>query len=290
MLKQLFEIIHPYDPVDLMATIAALQICPENADHSIRLEALAHTVASNTFITGKPRISRHRLGRICNEAPLGGSEIQSQEDPCPNAFTEAFAFFGGSYIVFPGSLAEPTFILKHLNEAIFFSERFTDHEDFRNRIYELNQGILAISEAIAKRAEFRRNLPPITVSRRIFIPRNLDTKKSAVQFAIEEVEDLLAFYNVSTRAIEPFIVEFGEIPLDSYTFQNSPLNAKPIVRADRKIVVSEPSMLLAALRHQILLTAKEFGLLEALSIDYHFAVVRTVGEAIQSQTNPCRVA
>ncbi len=279
MLKPIYEIVKAYDSADLLTKIAALQIFPENADHAIRLEALAHTAVSIPLISDKPKISRHRLNKLCNEPPLGDSKIQSQEDPCPNAFTEAFTFFGGSYIVFPGMSGETTFHLKHLNKAVFFSNDFKDHKDFIKRVFELNRLILAISNAIAHRAGLCRNLSPKTTSRQIIIPSNFEKLKLAVRFTSEELDELLNFYDLRKSAITPFIVEFGEIALESYTYQNSPLHAKPIVRTERGIIVSEPGLLLDSLRHHIILIAKKFGLLKELSLKYHHEVLGTVGKS-----------
>ena len=113
-LSETIEIIKPYDPIDMLAKIALLQLYPENASQSIRIEALAHAINCIPYLPGKPKVSRHKLFRILNEPPLGKGDIQSQEDPASNAFTEAFTFFGGSYIVFPGQISMPYFLARSL--------------------------------------------------------------------------------------------------------------------------------------------------------------------------------
>src|SRR5689334_13001244 len=119
LLDDLIKLLQPYDAADLLASAAALQICPQNADKVIRLDALTHAIASLSHQSEKQRISQHRLMQLCNNPPLGKGQIQSHEDPAEQAFTEAFTFTGGSYVVFPGAIPDATFILKHLNRAIF---------------------------------------------------------------------------------------------------------------------------------------------------------------------------
>ena len=145
-LSDFIKLIKPYDPIDLLAKVGALQLCPENANHAIRLEAFAHAINCLKFEPDKPIMTRHKLDHICNAPPLGNSHIQSQEDPTPNAFTEAFTFFGGSYIVLPGQLSEPTFILKHLNTAIFLGDGFKAYKQFKKKVYILNRSLLVIGE------------------------------------------------------------------------------------------------------------------------------------------------
>jgi hypothetical protein len=114
ILLELIGRLSPYDPADLLADVAALQLLPENADGSIRLEAFAHVAASLDDEPNKPSISLQRLKQIANAEPLGQGAVTSHEDPCDNAFTEAFTFHGGMFIVFPGHVDDSTFILRHL--------------------------------------------------------------------------------------------------------------------------------------------------------------------------------
>ena len=48
VIHKVFALIQPYDALDLLKTVAALQLCPENADHLVRLDALTHVIACST--------------------------------------------------------------------------------------------------------------------------------------------------------------------------------------------------------------------------------------------------
>lgn len=279
-LSEIIEIIKPYDLLDLLAKVAVLQLYPENASQSIRIEALAHAINCIPYIPGKPKVSRHKLSQILNEPPLGKGDIQSQEDPASNAFTEAFTFFGGSYIVFPGQISEPTFILKNLNHAIFLSEEFIPYKDFRNKIYAMNLCILAISDKMARGMGLERNMLPIMKSRSIYVPNDIDQKTTIVTFQEEELEELLDSLNIGYKAIGSFLQDFGLLTSDSYSFQNSPLHSRPLIRFEDQIIVTEPWMLLAALRQHILLVAKEYNLLDLLFTEYKTTVLHSIGSSL----------
>lgn len=279
-LSPIIDVIRPYDPLDLLAKVGVLQLCPENANHSIRIEAIAHAINCIKYEPNRPFLSRHRLDRILNEPPLSNSFIQSQEDPTPNAFTEAFTFFGGSYIVFPGQLSEPAFILKHLNTAIFLSDKFKAHVTFRNKIYGMNRSLLGLSNKIATRAGLVRNMAPKPLSNAIFIPKEINSKKNTVIFSLGEIEDYLFSLGLNYSALEPFIGLFGQLDAGSYSFQNSPLHSQPIIRFQNDFILAEPWMLLASLRHQILLSAKEFNVLDLLFEEFQEAIISTVGSSL----------
>lgn len=279
-LSPIVNLIKPYDPFDLLSKIGAMQLCPENAHNAVRLEALAHAINCLKYEPDKPIISRHRLAHICNEPPLGKSHIQSQEDPTPNAFTEAFTFFGGSYIVFPGQVMESTFIVKQLNTSIFQGEKFTRHEYFQNRIYGLTRSVLEISNEIAVRANLSRNMAPGPISRSIFVPPGIDKLQKAVVFSLHELEEKFDALDLDYSFIEPFIQPFGELQPDSFSMENSPLYARPIIQFEDNLFVSEPSMLLPSLRHNIILTAKEFGILDLLYEGFLAEIIHSVGSSL----------
>lgn len=108
-----------YDPADLLATVGALQLMPENSDRAVRFEVISHVVASIPQGPNQSCIKPYRLKSLFNSGLLASSEIVKDEDPHEFAFTESFAFFNGPYTVFPGVADDATFILRHLLKAIF---------------------------------------------------------------------------------------------------------------------------------------------------------------------------
>lgn len=271
VLKALIDSIKPFDTIDLLSIVGALQLEASNANHAIRIEALAHAISCIKYQKEKPTITKHRINQLLTTPPLGGkSQIPMMEDPCNNIFTEAFTFYGGSYIVFPGILHEPTYILKHLNKAIFFSPVFKNHLELQSKIYHANNAILSISNEIANRAGLIRNLESPDWIAEIIIPDDLELKKNCVVFTKNELGDLLG--DTLFHGFEEFVTKDGSLSNESYSIEDSPLHRRPIVEVNDLFIISEPWMLLAALRHRILSLAFEFNLLRQLAREYRDAV------------------
>jgi hypothetical protein len=279
IITEVFRQLQPYDPLDLLVTIAALQLCPENADHAIRLDALAFIAACLPYEGGKPQISRHRIDRICNSHPLGDGWLKFQEDPCDNPFTEAFTFFGGSYVVFPGIVENATFTLKHLLLAILQQSAFDNHRQLMDRVHNLSLAILVLSDQMATRSGLVRNMEPVS-SRDVYIPPNLSALKQAVSFTSEDLENTLGSHRLSPDDLTPFIQEISDMELSVYSVENTPLYSKPIIHVGDSFIVSEPGILLASLRYQILLASKKAGVIGLLSREYREATANTVGKSL----------
>ena len=149
MLEEIAKEISPFDKLDLLSKIAALQLVPANATHAMPLEAIAHAVASQEYMPNLPEISLKHLKHICNSPTIKNGPIGHSEDPSEQMFSEAFTFEGGSYIVFPGIVDDATFILRNLAKAIFLSPQSPFSQEFIQRSRILMTAILTLSDIIA---------------------------------------------------------------------------------------------------------------------------------------------
>ena len=283
MLERICEEIEPFDKLDLLSKVAALQLASENAERAIRLEAIVHAVASQSPTSNQTKISLSHLRRLCNGRHIVDESIVLAEDPCDNMFTEAFTFHGGSYIVFPGIVEEPTFILRNLAKALFLVRNPFPSIDFHRNARTLFVALLAISDAIAKRAGLNRRVEPVSrPGENVVVPSTKELQKlmRAVTFQEEELEQLLRRRGLSPDVLEPLVVDAGAISVGDYEISNSPLNAQPLVRIKGNIVVAQPGILLATLRHQILKMAIESGHREEVVRHYRAAVWDSIEEAL----------
>lgn len=284
MLEKIIEEINPFNKFDLLSKIAALQLLPANADHAMRLDAIAHAVASQKYVQRQPEISLKHLKQICNSETINKGPIGFSEDPSEEMFTEAFTFEGGSYIVFPGIVDDAAYILRNLAKAIFLSQESPFTQEFIQQSRILTTAILKLSDIIAYRAGMNRGIDPVN-SRQVVVPsyKELQRLKKSVTFSIEE----LAGYPINPtirkslfEELEPFITDLGNINSGEYTLDSGPLHLKPLIRADNKIIVSEPGTLLATLRHNIIQLAIKHDLSEKLAKSYRFAVWDNVVEML----------
>jgi len=283
MLKQICKEIEPFDKLDLLSKVAALQLVPENAERAIRLEAIVHAIISQNPISNQPKISLGHLHRLCNSKYIVDGPIGHAEDPCDNMFTEAFTFQGGSYIVFPGIVEEPTFILRNLAKALFLMHSPFPDIDFHRKICGLFVAVLRISDAVAQRAGLNRRVEPLSRPRgNIVVPssKKLQQLMGAVTFREEELKQLLQRHDLSLNVLEPLVVDTGVISVGDYEIGNTPLHARPLVRINSNIVVAQPGILLAALRHHIVKLAIENGHKEEVVRRYRAAVGDSIEEAL----------
>lgn len=68
-IQKVSKALAPFDRTDLLAGLAALQLVPENADQTLRLELAAGIAAGLPPASGRPKISAKRLGQILTLHP-----------------------------------------------------------------------------------------------------------------------------------------------------------------------------------------------------------------------------
>jgi hypothetical protein len=265
-----------FDPADLLITAAALQLLPENADCLIRIEAFSHAIASLPHTPGLPRISIPRVRNLLNSPPLS-EEIARAEDPLPNPFVEEVPFFGGSYRVFPGLTNGAAYVMKALASALLRNDGLsgTFLEDACIRI----RALLALSDAVAKNANLTRGTSASS-ARAVTVPPadRLLRLKRAVTFPNTQVIPLLQSHGLPPNALDPFILPFGQISIDDFSFGDGPepLLKAPIISDGSTLVVSIPEAILIAATHYVISLAAKRGETNLLGNLYKEAVFHSM--------------
>ena len=265
---------------DLLGSIGALQLIPENASRTIRLEALAHVTAeSSNWVRDKPLISRSRLTRLCNTSLLAG-EVASAEDPSDNCFVEDFLFYGGAYLVCSGTTDQAAYTLARLTEAVFQQTKWS-HPTHQQNAHDATRAMLAVSDAVARRARLTRNLQPDTSSRSdVEVPfaKHLNFLKSAVTFKLSDLREILQAHHLEPAALEPFIASgpYGS-ELSPSPHEEGWLTRKPLVQVDSEtFVLAVPGLILPAIRHFLIRSTQAAGDTTQLSTCYCDAVWNNV--------------
>jgi hypothetical protein len=267
--------VQPYNPIDLMTSVAALQLLPQNAERALRLEALANVISTLPCRHDNPVMSITKLRRVCNSPPL--ADISSQEDPSEQAFTEAFTFIGGSYVVFPGIVDDATFVLRHLAQAITQYKKPFPRVFYDTAVRTLGAG-LTLSDLVTTRAGLSRGIPPSSTVSKVYVPRSseLSRLKHAVQIKYEDLEQALRVRGFDLHALDPLTVGLGETSLDECAPTTGPLDDRPLVQAGDSVILAVPGLMLAALRHKLICLAQEYGVASILAEGYRHAVWQTV--------------
>lgn len=283
-LAEVIGAISAYDSTDLVAAAGALQLLPENAEHIVRLEALAHASASAKVSPHNAKISAPRLRELLNNTlrRLFGHA----EDPPPDCIVEEISFFGGSYKVFPGAVESLPFIIRNLITAIFLSSHIT-HKEFLQDCYEAVVSMLSLSNEVAARAGLRRGTEPTGVNRDIKVPpaEAFHKLKDVVIFTESELCALFERRDVKLSAILPFVAEAEVDHSSSYTVEVGPLHHKPIVRFAQTYIVACPGSLLDALAHRLNCLAIQHGQQKEYSIAYNHSVRGSVSESFRYLRN-----
>lgn len=220
---------------------------------------------------------------MCNGYPFGKGAIAAAEDPSESLFTEDFIFVGGSFLVFPGVVAEATFILRHISKGLFLcGEQFEDAV-FLTKARRLMSAVLALSNEVASRARLVRAMKPIPAFREdVLVPdaKSLRELKRAATFTSRELADLLRQHKTDAAVLETLTTPLGSVCLDDYSIWSGPLLPKPIVRAGNDIVVALPGMLLAAAWNEVIRLAHDRGIVRDVVTRYSAAVWDSVVQSL----------
>lgn len=284
----LAEALKEYDCRDLLAADAALQLIPQNAERTLRLEALAHVAASLQPAINKPAITPDELQEIVTRYPLGEGPIAAAEDPYENLFTEAFAFHGGSYTVLPGIIGDSTFILEHLATAILRYPTPFPHYVFERDARHLLWATLALLSTVCTRANLARNLPPISMpDDAVFVPSPmvLAASKKAVTFKPSELVSLLREFGLPITTLNQLLTHQASFDVREYSPEGHPLLRKPLVQDGNTFIVALPGAMLGACRHELLVWATKYQVTNVLVERYTEAVWRTVVESLEHLGN-----
>ena len=103
-----------YNSFDLLQSVAALSILPENHGKNIRLEKITSDILKN--YNSVSELAPYEEFKKYIQANY---QSHSDEDIPVNLFTDSLTFFGGNKLLFPGITENGSFILSNLLTAIF---------------------------------------------------------------------------------------------------------------------------------------------------------------------------
>lgn len=268
MTDRIIETLEEYNRSDLAKKVSALQLTPSNQHHSTRLDVLTYAIYCLSDENKEDRISNDELVTIFNMEEMQG--YSSYEDPCENFFTEPITFFGGNYLVFPGVLSEAVHILTEINTAIFFSPEFANTDAFRQEAYNHNQIVLSITNDIANKLDYSRYHEVPNFSENLSIPNNFSEVQSVTTYTKEELEELIQPIPISFLA--SYLTTLGSVDPNSFTVESSQVFLKPILQVNDEYIIAQPTIFLAALRHNLLIIAQNHDQIENLGSQYLEAV------------------
>jgi hypothetical protein len=264
-----------YSSLDLAASIAALQLLPQNSGCLARLEQAAMTAAS--LSSEGPDISGDRLSAILNNPPCSTS--LAEEDPrFDELLAEPIAFPGGLFLVSPGLGRDAVYVAEHLLESLFL--RPVGVEDFIAEVGPTCLAALRMSDLVLGRAGLKRyEMPQGSPQAPVVFCGELDELKGVVRLSYEQIEAMLAPHS-TVADLEPLVIELGSIDFCDGREVAGRLRAAPIVRHENEYVVALPLALLEAMRAFIVASAVQERAGDALADRFRKTVAGDVEQSL----------
>jgi len=266
-----------YSQIELISILSGLQLYPENHSQILRL-GYATKVACQSITRGKQKIERRELKKLLNNCLPVYGDIGVREDPPECHFTQNFVYHGGNYIVFSAYCEGEDEILRDFLATIQLN-RESLPQRFVIRVETMTFALLSLSNAVASRLNYCRNIiSPDNWRENISLPEisEMERFRDATIFSDDEIRSLLNPSGLDGTSLMPFICNAGESSLSEEEIDKNPLHERPLVKIDGSTIVAYPSMMMSAIRHNILISAEKFGirglLLEKYS-DHHWTRV-----------------
>lgn len=249
-------------------------LLPSNASRLVRLHrlaALGMAIADNSL---KP-LSSSAVRALLKRDDIGGSTILHQEDRYSEVLIQSITFFGGEYLVSPGSGEHTVGDVENLADAAFREDCMS--KDLRGPVRQLIQGLLAVSNLVLTRAGLTRGTrpgrapgPPIEVP-------SAARLEELAQCAFLSHQDLEAHGAWLRMVVDTFALDPGELthPCAGDVMEDR-LVEMPFLRLPGGYQVVVPLDLLLTVRHHLLRFAYQEEKLEELGKRYRAAAARRV--------------
>lgn len=285
-LIRLKEEFSKYNQEDLIKTLAALSICPENQSQYIRLE-IATQIACSNINCGNKIITIHDLNELFLKYLPSEGPIGQLEDSLDTLFTNNILFFKNN-VIFNGPSASDYYVLQEILNCIHSNSPSFSNE-FLEYFYQTSMFILFLSDYIAKKSGHKRyeNIDN-RFRQEIFFPDidELDYLKNSVTLNDNEINKFKGFFNIKKDMADDFIIEVGDdkfndvlsvekefkenlkknnifkyfLKMNMYSefSDKNPLLISPLIKIENTYIIF-PRALSISLRHNILSSVLKFN-------------------------------
>lgn len=261
--------LHPffgrYNSFDLLNSIAALSIMPENHGKNVRFEELT-LMALQNFNTNVETVPYEILKSYITE----NFPDHSFEEIPINLFTDSITFHNGNNIIFPGITENGAFILSNLLTALFIWPNSNIADQIKENSFQVTKLLLNISNTIAKKNGFERYEQGTAYDSAIFFPsaERFQTIKESLILSRVEMETLLFENDIDKRALDAFLIDLSSDNFD-HTQEENPLIYKPLLSFQDEYLIISPTTISFSLAHYIWSLSDYFRNISNVSGAYH---------------------
>lgn len=249
-------------------------VLPSNASRLVRLHRLAALGMAISEDSQKP-LSSSRVRALLKRDDIGGSRIIREEDPYSEVLIQSMSFFGGEYLVSPGSGDHTVGDVENLADAAFRVDWMP--RDLRVPMRQLIQGLLTVSNLVLTRAGLTRGTRPGRAPRTPVEVPSASRLNELAQAAFVSYEDLESHGPWLRMVVDTFALNPGDLidPCDDDVVDDR-LVEMPFLRLPDGYQVAVPLDLLLTVRYHLLrFTYQETQLVE-LGKRYRDAALRRI--------------
>ena len=254
-----------YNSFDLLNSIAALSILPQNHGNNIRLEEISLLILQN-FNTNTKTVSYEILKEYITE----NFEVHRYEEIPVNLFTDTITFQNGNNTIFPGITENGSFILSNLLTALFLWPNSNIADQVRENTLQVSKLLLNISNRVAKLNGYERYEKGKAEASVIFFPETekLKVLKDSLLLSGREMEAMLSENEIDKCALDAFLINIESDNFD-HTQEENPLLYKPLLYAQDKYLILSPTTISFALTYYIWSLSDYFRNISNVSDSYH---------------------
>lgn len=253
---------------------SGLALLPSNASRLVRLHRLAALGMALADDSLKP-LSSSAVRALLKRDDIGGGGILHLEDPYSEILIQSISFYGGEYLVSPGSGEYTVSDVENLADAAFRADWMP--KDLRGPVRQLIQGLLVVSNLVLTRAGLTRGTRPGRDPRTLMDVPSAARLDDLAQAAFLSHDDLEAHGAWLQMVVDTFALDPGQLTNPcSGDFMEERLIETPFLRLPDGYQVVVPLELLLTVRHHLLRFTYQEDQLEELGKRYRAAALRRV--------------
>ena len=245
-----------------------------NASRLVRLHRLAALGMAIPDDSDKP-LSASAVRALLKRDDIGGPEALQQEDPYSEILVQSISFYGGEYLVSPGSGEHTVCDVEDLADAVFREDEMP--ASLRGPARQLIQGLLTISNLVLTRAGLVRGARPGRGPRTPIDVPSAARLDELAQCAFLSFADLESHGAWLPMVVDTFALDPGQLtdPCDDDMAEDR-LIETPFLRLSDGYQLVVPLDLLLTVRHHLLRFAYQENELGELGRRYRAAALRRV--------------
>lgn len=258
----------------IVRAASGLMLLPGNASRLVRLHRLAALGMAVADDSRRP-LSSSMVRALLKRDDIGGNRITGQEDPYSEVLVQSMSFFGGEYLVSPGSGEHTIADVENLADAAFREDWMPP--DLRSPVRQLVEGLLTVSNLVLTRAGLTRGTRPVRAPRTPVEVPSAARLDELGQAAFLSHEDLNAHGPWVHMVVDTFALDPGDLsdPCDDDVVDDR-LIQMPFLRLPDGYQVAVPLDLLLTIRHHLLRITHQETQLAELGRRYRCAALRRV--------------